>query len=525
MTIMIAAMKRVPSGISPIIAIDRKRPQALHRQIYDAYRAAIVEGNLRSGQRVPSTRMLAEELGVSRIPVLNAYAQLLAEGYLQSRVGAGTVVCRELPDQVASPEPTRVRSIKAQTRLRSIARRAQQVASADNFPGRRGCGAFAVGQVAFDHFPFQIWNRLVTRRCRNASGKFLDYGDPMGSKALREAIAAYLRTARGVRCEAEQVMIVSGSQQALDISVRVLLDEGSQVWMEEPGYRFARSVFAFHGCRLVPIPVDRDGLDVGYGLKHCRKARAAFVTPSHQNPLGVTMSASRRLELLDWAERNGSWIIEDDYDSEFRYESLPIASLQGLDRHSRVIYIGTFSKVLFPSLRIGYVIVPADLTERFRAVRFAMDIGPAGFHQAVLADFIREGHFGRHIRRMRLLYGKRRTALINSIREELGNQVEITGGDAGMHLTLSLPGISDREAASLAAQQNLWLAPLSAFYAGTAKRQGFMLGFGSTSVEEIPVAVRQLREVLAAQSQRSRYALADVTQAGTGINLKRVSGR
>lgn len=525
-------MKRVPSGISPIVAIDRKCPKALHRQIYDAYRTAIVEGNLRGGQRVPSTRMLATELGVSRIPVLNAYAQLLAEGYLESRVGAGTVVSTALPDQVSLPEKSKSRLIGVQTRLRTIAKRAQQLPSADNFPGRRGWGAFAVGQVAFEHFPFQIWNSLVTRRCRNTSARFMDYGDPMGSKALRDAIAAYLRTARGVHCEAEQIMIVSGSQQALDVTVRVLLDRGSRVWMEEPGYRFARSVFLFHGCQVVAVPVDRDGLNVAHGLKHGRKARAAFVTPSHQNPLGVTMSASRRLELLDWAERNGSWIIEDDYDSEFRYESLPIASLQGLDRHARVVYVGTFSKVLFPSLRMGYLIIPPDLIERFRAVRFAMDIGPAGFHQAVLADFIREGHFARHIRRMRLLYGKRRTALINSIREEFGNDVEITGGDAGMHLTLSLRalslrGISDREVASRAAGEELWLAPLSTFYAGSGARQGFMLGFGSTPEEEIAGAVRRLRDVIAGQPQSSRRSMTSAFSASAiaQTNLARAPGR
>jgi GntR family transcriptional regulator/MocR family aminotransferase len=349
-----------------------------------------------------------------------------------------------------------------------------------------------VSQVDFGHFPFQVWNSLVTRHCRNTYAKSLDYGDPRGSKDLREAIATYLRTARGVRCETEQIMIVSGSQQALEISARVFLDPGSRVWMEEPGYRFARNVFAMNGCRIVAGPVDYQGLNVAVGIKRCRTARAALVTPSHQYPLGVTMSASRRMQLLDWAHSSGSWIIEDDYDSEFRYESMPIASLQGLDCNARVIYIGTLSKVLFPSLRLGYLVIPPDLIERFLTVRLAMDICPPRFYQEVLADFITEGHFSRHIRRMRLLYGERRSVLIDSIRKELGFAVDVTGGQAGMHLSVTLKGIRDCEAAERAAREKLWLVPLSSSYLGEASRQGFILGYGSTDAKDIPNAVRKL---------------------------------
>jgi GntR family transcriptional regulator / MocR family aminotransferase len=291
-------------------------------------------------------------------------------------------------------------------------------------------------------------------------------------------------------------MIVSGSQQALEVSARVLLDPGSRVWVEEPGYSLTRDVLAMAGCRLVPVPVDREGLDVAAGIKLCRKARAAFVTPSHQYPLGATMSASRRLQLLDWAQSAGSWIIEDDYDNEYRYDSLPIASLQGLDSNARVIYIGTFSKVLFPSLRLGYVVIPADLIDRFYAVRRAMDLGPPGFYQAVVADFIREGHFARHVRRMRILYRERRSALVDSIGAELDPPLEILGAEAGMHLAALLPGgVSDLETAERAARLKLWLWPLSPSYLGKA-RQGFILGFGSTPAEEMPRAVRKLRNAL-----------------------------
>ena len=395
-------MRKVPSGIVPLIRLDRRAREPLHRQIYSAYRSAILERRLRPNDRVPSTRTLASELGVSRIPVLNAYAQLLAEGYFESRVGAGTVVSITLPDQI-TPPPERAFPLRVNRPPRPVSRACSTVPSvAKVLPWLAAhWGAFLLGEPALDEFPFKLWSRLIVRRSRNMHLASMRYSDPMGAKELREAIAAYVRTARGVRCEAEQVMIVSGSQQALQITSRVLLDPGSPIWMEEPGYRFARYVFNLNGCKIVPVPVDDEGLNVAAGIKKCRNARAVLVTPSHQYPLGVTMSASRRLQLLDWSHRSGSWIIEDDYDSEFRYDSMPIASLQGLDPYSRVVYIGTFSKVMSPSLRLGYIVVPPDLVERFLAVRFTADISPPTFLQGVMADFIREGHFSRHIRRMR----------------------------------------------------------------------------------------------------------------------------
>ncbi len=482
-----------------MIAIDRHAPKALHRQIYDAYRAAIVDGSLRPRQRIPSTRVLASELGISRFPVLNAYAQLLAEGYVEGRVGAGTVVSNSLPDQFTSSAPTRARFTANRSGPRPVARRASSLPLRGSSPWLRGWGAFGVGQVAYDQFPLHVWSKLVARHCRNMDAKSFHYGDHMGSKVFRETIATYLRTARSVRCEAAQIMIVSGSQQALEIAARVLLDSGSHVWVEEPCYALARDVFALTGCRLVPVPVDMEGLNVPAGIRRCRKARAAFVTPSHQFPLGVTMSASRRLQLLDWAQNTGSWIIEDDYDSEYRYESLPIASLQGLDCGARVIYIGTFSKVLFPSLRLGYIVIPVDLVDRFLTVRRVMDLCPPSFYQQVLADFIREGHFARHIRRMRILYRERRSVLVDSINKELGSTVEVLGDEAGMHLAVTLRNRScDREIAERAARQNLWIWPLSSSYLGEVVRPGFILGFGSTAVAEISGAVRKLGNLLTA---------------------------
>ena len=299
--------------------------------------------------------------------------------------------------------------------------RASELLPVEGTPWFRGAGAFSVGQIAYDHFPFRIWSDMVTRHARRVRAGSMNYADPMGSEDFREVIATYLRTARAVRCEASQIMVVNGSQHALDLSARVLLDPDSPVWIEEPGYEFLRHALTLSGCRLIPVPVDSEGLDVAAGVELCRNARAAFVTPSHQYPLGATMSVARRLQLLEWAHSSGAWIVEDDYDSEYRYESMPVASMQGLDPGSRVIYIGTFSKTLFPSLRLGYIVIPPSLVSRFLAVRQANDLCPSHLYQAALADFISGGHFARHIRKTRQLYAERRNALAQALRKEFGS--------------------------------------------------------------------------------------------------------
>jgi GntR family transcriptional regulator/MocR family aminotransferase len=494
---ILCAMKKGLAAIIPLMSVDRGSSKPLHRQIYESYRSAIVSHQLRPGQRVPSSRGLAAELRISRIPVLNSHAQLLAEGYFESRKGAGTFISRSLPEQMTVCPPRTARAASLSAAPRRVSSTVNHLPPAMSKPWVCGRGAFSVSQLGFDHFPLQVWSNLMTRHCRNLQVNALHYVNPMGSEALREAIATYLRTARAVRCEARQIMIVNGSQQALEISARALLDPGDQVWIEDPGYRMARYVFMMARCRLVPVPVDEEGLMVGSGIKRARNARAAFVTPSHQFPLGVTMSASRRLQLLHWAQRSGSWIIEDDYDSEYRYASRPVASLQGLDTDCRVIYIGTFSKVLFPSMRLGYMVIPSDLVGRFAAVRHAIDLGAPEAYQAALIDFIAEGHFARHLRRMRLLYGSRRNALVESLRQELGSMLEVVGGEAGMHLAALLPkGFRDEAIAEKAALQKLWLWPLSPSYLGESPRHGFILGFGGISEKEMAPAVRKLRGVL-----------------------------
>src|SRR5579863_3570702 len=393
-------MKKKPHGAAvPLIAVDRKSEKPLHRQIYDAFRAMILERRLQPGQQIPSSRALAADLRISRIPVLGAYAQLLAEGYLESRSCAGTFVTRLPSDQYLNARPA-MASVASDLASDAISR-VSRLLPVEGTPWFRGAGAFSVGQIAYDHFPFRVWSDLVTHHARKVRASSMNYADPMGSEEFREVIAAYLRTARAVRCQASQIMVVNGSQHALDISARVLLDSGTPAWIEEPGYELMRHSLTLSGCRLVPVPVDGEGLDVAAGVKLCRNARAAYVTPSHQYPLGATMSAARRLQLLEWAHRFKAWIVEDDYDSEYRYESMPVASMQGLDSGSRVIYIGTFSKTLFPSLRIGYIVIPPALVSRFLAVRRANDLSSTHLYQAALADFIRGGHFARHIRKTR----------------------------------------------------------------------------------------------------------------------------
>jgi len=477
-----------------MVPIDRHRRVPLHRQVYEGLRDAILEGRLRPGQRLPSSRGLAAELGVSRLPVVEAFAQLLAEGYCESRPGAGTFVAF-LPGghrPVASPE-----------RGDDPARGRREVATGPRStieptpPWLTRPGAFALGEVAADHFPFRVWSRLVARRAGSPGPALVRYGLALGYPPFREAIAAYLRAARGVRCDAEQIMVVSGSQQAIELATRVLVDPGDAVWVEEPGYWGARKTLAAASARLVPVPVDREGLDVGQGIAREPAPRAIFVTPSHQMPLGVTMSASRRLQLLDWARQSGAWIVEDDYNSEYRYASQPVTSLQGLDRDARVIYIGTLSKVLFPSLRVGYLALPADLVPRFNDVRKTMDISAPTLLQAALTDFIADGHFARHLRRTRALYAERRRQLVAEIERRLGDTLEVRGARAGMHLTVVFrDGRADVPVALRAAERELWTPPLSTFYLDQPALRGLVLGYGGISTPELGTAVGRLADVL-----------------------------
>jgi len=490
-------VKRSPDGLGPIVSLDRRAARPLHRQLYDGYRDAILDGRLRAGQRLPSTRSLARELAVSRMPVVLAFEQLVAEGYVESRVGAGSFVSSQLRVRGDAGGPRTPAAPAARPGPRRLPRAPLPVMDE---PWLVGAGPFRIAQPAVDEFPVEVWARLVARRARLLARQHLMYGDAMGFAPLREALAEHLQTVRSARCTAQQIMIVNGSQQALALAARALIEPGDAVWVEEPGFGGARDALRLAGARLVGVPVDDDGLDVAAGIARCRTVRAAYVTPSHQYPLGVIMSAPRRLQLLDWARRTGAWLLEDDYDSEYRYDHQPIASLQGLDGDQRVVHIGTFSKVLFPALRIGYLVIPLDLVARFRRIREAMDNSPAPLHQAVLHDFFREGHFARHLRRMRGIYAERRRALVAAIERELGDTVRVLGDRAGMHVVVLLPRAArDREIAARAGRRGLSIVPLSSCYAvpGRHVRPGLVLGYGTTRVTEIADAVRRLKASLA----------------------------
>jgi len=389
-------MKRISASFFPPIAIAYRAKTPMYRQLYDWFRKAIIYGQMRPGQRVPSTRGLAAELKISRIPVSNAYEQLLAEGYFETFVGAGTCVARSIPDDTLSAPAVKARKglqkIVEELGPRRISRRGTALASVPAQSWLNNLGAFRVSLPALDHFPIGVWSKLVARHSRKPPRGIMAYGDAMGYLPFREAIAEYLGAVRAVRCEASQILVTTGSQQGLQISAQVLLDPKDSVWMEEPGYPGARHAFLTVGARLVPVPVDHEGMDIAQIIRRGRHARAVYITPSHQYPMGMTMSATRRMLLLNWAMQTGAWIIEDDYDSEYRFGIRPIASLQSLDTDERVIYVGTFSKVMFPALRLGYVVVPKDLVPAFSAVRDAADIFSSTLYQEVMTDFIREGH-------------------------------------------------------------------------------------------------------------------------------------
>lgn len=483
------------SGIS--LRPELKLP--IYRQLYTALREAILVGRLRSGQRLPATRELAKTFGVSRSTVLLAFDYLFAEGYIKGKIGSGTYVTEELPDQLLEVPFSKFVQLPAEHRASLLSKRGQSIAQikVSTTATPEEIRPFQPGLPALDAFPLEMWTRIVTRQMRRMHSHLFSYHDPAGYRPLRQALATYLRTARAVRCEADQVLIVNGSQQALDLAARVLLDAGDGAWIEDPGYLGAKSALKAAGIELLPVPVDQEGLQIETGKNLPVSPRLIYITPSHQYPLGVTMSLPRRLQLLNWANECGAWIIEDDYDSEYRYASPPLSSLQGLDSYSRVIYLGTFSKVLFPALRLGYLVVPQTLVDAFVAAKSVVDRHSAIIEQVVLAHFIEDGHFGRHIRRMRLLYQERQQILIDAIKSKLDGLLRVNPADAGMHSMGWLAnGFDDLEVSRRAAQQNVTAPPLSAYAINSRNLSGLVLGYAAFNENEIRHAVQQLAVAL-----------------------------
>ena len=493
-------------------ALDRSSDVPLHRQLYEGLRHAVLEGRLVAGTRLPATRRLAVELGVSRNTVMGAFLQLTAEGYVEGRVGSGSYVSSSLPDDLLRVSAERLAGEErdgdesgARYSGHLLSHRGKLLASTRTSTVRdRGLSrAFRPGSPALDEFPYGLWKRLTSKTLGHAPEKLFGYGDAAGYRPLREAIADYAGTVRAVRCSWEQVIVTSGAQQALDLCARLLTDPGDAAWIEDPGYEGTRAALTAAGARLVPVPVDEEGLDVRAAIEKSPDARLACVTPSHQYPLGTTMSLSRRLALLEWAVHHGAWIIEDDYDSEFRYSGRPIEALQGLDNEGRVIYIGTFSKVLFPGLRLGYVIVPPELVDAFVNAREIVDRHPPGVQQATLAEFIVEGHFARHVRRMRTLYQRRQTVLVESVSKELSGLLTVRPAEGGMHLIGWLEkGVDDAAASDASAAYGVEVPPLSLYAAQSPLRPGLLMGYAAVEERRILESVATLAKPLSVLRER-----------------------
>jgi len=488
--------KRPASNI--LIRLDPRARVALQQQIYSGIRLGILNGILEPGMRLPSSRALAEDLGVSRTTTMLALEQLLAEGYLATQPGSGTFVARELPDDLRhvgpsgpTPEPKHPPLSARGAALAAVPPPARRLGA----PPR----AFRIGTPGLELFPLRLWSQLARRRLRSIAPAQLDYGDPNGLRALREAIAGQVRT-RGTRCAAEQVLIVGGSQRGLELICHLLLDPGDQAWIEEPGFPGARRALLAAGARVVPVRVDADGLDVEAGARNAGGARLAYCTPSHQFPLGVPMSLARRLALLKWASAARAWVIEDDYDGEFRYGTHPIPCLHGLDVDGRVIYVGSFSKTLFPTLRLGFLIVPPDLQP---AVRRVAEAQPPALDQAVLADFIAGGHFDRHVRRMRAAYRDRLAALAGAAERYCPGELRLRPVQTGLHVVADLDGADAETVFQEAAARGVEVTPLSSYFAnGASAANALVLGFAAVGPEAVRLGMERLAAAIAAARRR-----------------------
>jgi GntR family transcriptional regulator/MocR family aminotransferase len=471
----------------------------LFQQVYRAIRDAIVSGRFTSGARLPPTRLLADDLGVSRATVLLAYEQLAAEGYVGGRRGSGTYVQGAAATPAAAPRRreaggSRPRLGRLAAALVAHRRPPLESGYAPTRPALRW--DFRYGLPSLEEFPLETWQRCVGRAARHAPARAYDYGPPQGSPALRAALAEYLGRSRNVLCAPEQLVVVTGSQQGIDLAARLLLDPGARAVVEEPGFEGARNAFLACGATLAPVAVDAEGLDPA-ALPDA--ARLALVTPSHQYPLGGTLSWTRRAALLGWAARTGAWVIEDDYDGEYRFDGRPVPPLKALDADDRVLYLGTFSKVMFPALRLGYLVLPPTLVEAFARAKLLADGGSPRLEQEALAEFVASGAFARHVRRSRARNGERRAALLGAIGDFLGDRVAVCGANAGLHAVLWVRGVPGRSAGALArraAEAGVGIYPVTPYYLTPPGRAGFILGYGALRTADIRAGIARLARVL-----------------------------
>lgn len=481
------------SEVYPWTAPQRSGPVV--RQVYDQVRGAILAGALPSGERLPSSRDLASRLGVARASVVSAYEQLLAEGYAEGRRGAGTFVAADLASVIDAP-PATAPVDRPQT-APELPERALDTAldpPITTLPGER---PFNTGRTLLDARALDAWRRATRRALHDLGPAHFGYADPCGEPELRAAICDYLRAARGVRCQPEQLIVTSGAQHSVDIIARVLVEPGAPVWVEDPGYPSTIHALTAAGGALCHVPVDAEGLVVEEGIAQAAGAKAAFVTPSHQYPLGSTLSMARRLELLAWARSAGAWIVEDDFSSEFRYAGPPLTSLQGLDGGERVIYVGTFNKAIFPGLRLGYLVAPRPLAPALAQARRLMDRQPSSLSQAIVLDFMQSGQFAGHIRRRRVAYRGQRDALVVALEAHAGGFLQVDAPDQGMHLIAYLGGdLSDLVVESAAAEAGVIVRGISPLYRRAPPRQGLMLGFSGFAPAQMAPAATRLGEVL-----------------------------
>jgi GntR family transcriptional regulator/MocR family aminotransferase len=474
----------------PMIIPLSKTTGPLFRQVYLGLRAAILSGTYHQGEKLPSTRDLAAELGVSRTVALLAYDQLLAEGYAEGRTGSGTYVATSVSARTLSSES------QATIRLSHFGRFAAAAWTRLNFPEKRNRALpydFAYGRSDVQTFPFEMWRRMLLRGSRKASVSGLDYGPAGGHTALRSAIGIHLRRSRAVTCDPSQVIVTNGSQQALDLIARVLIDSGTPVAIEDPGYQGTREILRASGARLYPVLVDKDGVNPA---RIPANARLAFVTPSHQFPTGAVLSLTRRLALLQWAKHRNGIIVEDDYDGEFRYGAHPLESLQGLDHEGRVIYIGTFSRTIFSSLRIGYLVVPKGLVDAFSAAKWLCDRHTATLEQETLGEFISSGMYERYLRQVRRRNTSRREVLLNSINQYVGDRVDVTGDGSGAHLVLwPRRRVTEQTLIDEAAAHGVGVYGISRYYLKKPLRAGVLLGYSRMPETQIQEGIKRLKEV------------------------------
>lgn len=485
--------KYAGGALIPSLRVERGQAANLSMQLATKLRELILSGQLPPGTRLPATRILAREHGVSRTTAVTVYEQLTSEGMIVSRVGAGTFVSDEVKPLAPPPDP---RPSATPPPIAHLSREA-----ADQFFPRlehpRSPRPFVTGMPAFDAFPMGLWAHMSAKYWRGARADIMSYPDAAGLPALRDAIARHLGANRGLFCRPEEVFIFAGAQDAFLQIAQILLEPGDPVWMENPGAIGARNALLARGVQLVPVPVDAQGIDVAEGRRAEPAMRAAFVTPAHQHPLGVPMSRDRRFELLAEADRTDAWIIEDDYVGEFHYGRASLPPLKALDTSGRVIYVGTFSKALFPAIRLGYAVVPAALVETFERILGASAHGVSHSVQSIVANFIDEGKFSAHIRRMRALYRDRRDALVEAAQTHLDGLLEVQWTETGFHTVGLVPGHQcDRAAAKAASDLNLAAAPLSRFALTPIRPRGLMLGFSATPPVEIRRGAERLAQAL-----------------------------